>query len=284
MNQNTISRRADGATHRAFTLIELLMVISILAILGALTLSMIGGARYDANAARTEAQIRRIKQFIQSRLEDYSVRKLPFRPASPNRLWARNRILIEYIRAEMPCRLNQLAVYPSLHFTDDFAPAPAFATHFANADIGTMTSNVPALRTRMIRELGGASTANEQAECLFEILNSHNDYGSSGMDFIFRAEIGNTDADDNLEILDSWGDPLRFTLHIGDDALIRDPDDGPPTPYDPSFDPLGDPSFNPPSPPIPPAPPALPHDYDLLMATDGPLAVHIDIYSKNMPR
>lgn len=241
------TRRPSGrpSPRRAFTVIELLMVISILAILGALTLSLIGGARYDANAARTETQIRRIKTFIQERLEDYAVRMLPFRPQSPNKAWARNRILIEYVRTEMPCRLSQLATYPSAHFTNDFNTD---AVNFDPADIGSLTANVPSLRSRMVRELGGASPTNEQAECLYEILNSHNNYDSSGMEFIFRGEIGDKDNDGHLEILDAWGDPLEFTLHMHDHEGE-------------TLDNL---------------------DSDGAMNSEGPLGIHIDVTSVNI--
>lgn len=250
MRQWTCKRSISWPARRGFTLIELLMVITILAVLGGLALSMIGGARHEANAARTETQIRRIKQFIDARLEDYTVRMLPFRPASPNKQWARNRILIEYARTEMPCRLSQItgaASYPSAHFQSDFNTD---TVNFDMADIGTLNSNVPAMRTRMIRELiaaPAATTANEQAECLYEILNSHNDYGSSGLDFIFRGEIGDKDGDGHKEILDAWGDPMMFTLHMLDqEANTLD-------------------------------------DFDTSMNTDGPISIHVDVTSVNMP-
>jgi hypothetical protein len=106
-------------------------------------------------------------------------------------------------------------------------------------------------------DLADDNRIQDQAECLYEILNSHNDYSSSGMDFIFRSEIGDTDGDDHLEILDSWGDPLLFTLHMHDhegDTLDDYDDEG--TPSDPSDD---------------------------GMNTEGPLAIHVDVTSINIP-
>jgi hypothetical protein len=89
----------------------------------------------------------------------------------------------------------------------------------------------------------------DQAECLYEILNSHNDGERSGLDFIFHNEIGDTDNDGHKEILDAWGDPLQFTLHM----------------HDHEGDTLDTP------------------DADGAMNTEGPIAVHIDVTSVNMP-
>ncbi len=270
-----------------FTLIELLMVIAILAVLGGLALSMIGGARHDANAARTETQIRRITHFIEARLEDYAVRILPYRlqdysinvpPLSPltrqDIAKLRNRILIEYIRAEMPCRMTQVSPVP-VPPANNF-PSPQFVTEFGTIErpntppvpppiflvADEMQMNPPSLVKRMASKLDGALLGNvadladnnviqDQAECLFEILNSHNDYASSGMDFIFAAEIKDTDGDDHNEIVDAWGDPLRFTLHIRTDET-SDLDTSDMTLID-------------------------------YMNKEGPLAVHVDVTSVNMP-
>jgi prepilin-type N-terminal cleavage/methylation domain-containing protein len=236
---------------RGFTLVELLFVISILAILGALSLTLIGGARHDANEARTETQIRRIKQFIEARLEDYSVRVIPFRPSERNLPMIKNRTLIEYVRAEMPCRTYQLTTYPSAHYQNDFP-----------TDYVTLQGLSLSQRDRMVRKLTGAldGTEVDQAECLYEILNSHNDYARSGLDFIFQKEIGDTDNDGHFEILDAWGDPIRFTLHMHDHV-------------DPADDVNGDGEVN-----------LDDLDPDGAMNSEGPLAVHIDVTSIHLPQ
>ena len=275
-----------------FTLVELVMVIAIMAILGGLALSMIGGARHDANAARTETQIRRITHFIEARLEDYAVRILPYRLQEysiggvlltrQQIAELRNRILVEYIRAEMPCRLDPVNVdqvsdpmppalsasnFPSAQFIAEFGTPPTYEVDRANSVPvpprirlvdDEMKLAPPSLVKRMATKLNTASATNEQAECLFEILNSHNDYASSGMDFIFAAEIKDTDGDGHNEILDAWGDPLQFTLHVRtDEPTVLVPGLGLDT-MDPTL-----------------------IDY---MNKEGPLAVHFDVTSVNLPK
>jgi hypothetical protein len=169
-------------------------------------------------------------------------------------------VLIEYIRAEMPCRLDQVSDptppmnnFPSAHFVADFGaidrpnPRPPFIPPRILL-VDEMKNEPPALVLKMARELTGASTINEQAECLYEILNSQNSYASSGMDFIFAAEVGDTDNDGHLEILDSWGDPLLFTLHT----------------HDHETDTLDV------------------YDADGAMDKEGPMAVHVDVTSANI--
>ncbi len=285
-----IARSKILMPHRrnGFTLVELVMVIAIMAILGGLALSMIGGARHDANAARTETQIRRITHFIEARLEDYAVRILPYRlsqysspviPVTPfltrqQIAELRNRILIEYIRAEMPCRLSQVSApgtptnnFPSTQFVTDFGTPLLNVVDRANTlpvpprillIDDEMKLAPPSLVKRMATKLNAASASNEQAECLFEILNSHNDYASSGMDFIFAAEIKDTDGDGHNEILDAWGDPLQFTLHVRtDEPTVLVPGLGLDT-MDPTL-----------------------IDY---MNKEGPLSVHFDVTSVNLPK
>jgi hypothetical protein len=50
----------------------------------------------------------------------------------------------------------------------------------------------------------------EQSECLYLVLANMRDGDKSALDYFSAAEIGNTDDDAIPEILDGWGQPIRF--------------------------------------------------------------------------
>ncbi len=288
-------RNCTHAGSSGFTLVELLLVISILAILSGLSLSLIHGARYEANASRTETQIRRIMQFLQDRIREYQVRVLPYKlrgftnggmPLQPIEIARlRHRILIEYITSELPCDPSQIALIasspPYWNGTRGFVESPQF-----NADFGTymdssgtrlidvMRNQPPTLVKRMARKLGGtppaATTTDDtaSAECLYEILNSQNDYATSGLDALFPDEIGDTDGDKHNEVLDAWGDPLLFYVTLG--AVPR----GPGVPPSANL-------VNPNSPPVDLLNRSQPADI-LKADEEGPTAVRFYLKSKNL--
>jgi len=72
---------------RAFTLIELLIVIAIIGVLTAMSLTLLAGASNDAKISATQARISQITNILQLQMEDYEVRRLPIA----------NRVLQQYI-------------------------------------------------------------------------------------------------------------------------------------------------------------------------------------------
>lgn len=64
-------------SRRAFTLIELLMVIAIVGVLSSLTLAVMAAAQNDAKEAATRSRIRQIEAILAIELEDYEVRRIP---------------------------------------------------------------------------------------------------------------------------------------------------------------------------------------------------------------
>lgn len=119
-----------------FTVIELLMVISILGILSALALVALQGVRNDARVARTRSVISRVRDLLQEKLDAITARPMPFgferdfRDAPPNGLLSSaapnaiqrqhifKRTICEWVRAEMPTEQEYLGTtlvdYPSL--------------------------------------------------------------------------------------------------------------------------------------------------------------------------
>ena len=64
---------------KAFTLIELLFAVAILAVLSTLAVGIIGSAQEDARAAATQSRITNIENLLLLQMEDYEVRRLPIR-------------------------------------------------------------------------------------------------------------------------------------------------------------------------------------------------------------
>ena len=196
------NQKHNRSTRAGFTLIELLMVISIIAILASLGVAVIRSAENDARAARTETIITKINNVIQRRFENYETRTLPFRVDSTlgpdQQRMLRNQVLAEWIRGEMPTSGGNLA---------DFGNSGVFPT-----------PREPAMVKRLKRHFSNAdaiwAAENQDAECLYAILKNSWDGENRGTHFLTPQEIGDTDDDQALEVLDGWGDPIRFSITV----------------------------------------------------------------------
>ena len=64
--------------NQGFTLVELLLVVAIIAVLSTLAVGVMGSASNDAKAAATRSRVLLIGQVLQTQLEEYEVRRIPF--------------------------------------------------------------------------------------------------------------------------------------------------------------------------------------------------------------
>ena len=67
----------NSRLRRAFTLIELLIVIAIIGVLTAMSLTLLAGASNDAKISATQSRMSQITAILQLQMEDYEVRRLP---------------------------------------------------------------------------------------------------------------------------------------------------------------------------------------------------------------
>ena len=84
MTTTSVKPYAIRPRYNGFTLIELLFVIAIISVLATLAVGVLGSASNDARTASTRARVRIIEQIFQAQLEEYEVRRLPFRRAIVN--------------------------------------------------------------------------------------------------------------------------------------------------------------------------------------------------------
>lgn len=139
MNEQTKTTSVNSRRRSAFTLIELLFVIAIIAVLTSLAYGVMAEAQDDARVSATKSRIAQIESILQIVMEDFEVRRLPVRNVEllafidQNRIVTgsdqvprgvqlknlRRRIMLDLIKAEFPTAFldvatEQLVVNPDL--------------------------------------------------------------------------------------------------------------------------------------------------------------------------
>lgn len=200
----------------AFTLVELLVVMGVLAMMSSLVLVGLASAAEQARVARTRSQVQKIHELLMTRWEDYRYRRVEALESSDTTgLTSTQRVLLKHryrvdkirqlMRMEMPCHKEDVL----FDATDQVA----------NAGEESLARNAgaPALWRRYRRtvasrtgDIANWTTPYDDAECLYMILESIQDGETNGLDFFKPSEIGDLDGDGMPEILDGWGRPIRF--------------------------------------------------------------------------
>ena len=209
--------RLTNATRRiGFTVVELLIVISIMTLLAAMALTVIYGAHQKAKVSRTKSQIARINEYLQYRWDEYDVRILPYRVTTTDRETLRGvraDAILELIRAEMPHDFDYVGT------TGGQFPSTEFISYYNSlgAPWDTIDDQLAMRRPSVYRRYTATAPAswtdtNEQAECLYMILRSIMILDQSGVEHLHNDEVGDTDNDGMLEVLDAFGEPMEFSI------------------------------------------------------------------------
>lgn len=230
----------------SFTLVELMVAITIMGILAGMVLYTLAGAQRDASVARTQGTLKKINEIILYRWEEFRYRavkvnipddylsRIPLGPqlgqvpVSP-REGARLRLMIlrDTMRMELPDNYRDIEYSPSLYH------AAVFTSSGTPSVISPPISrNVPGEYNNLRRAFGlppvmtpytaavsagmtvaKASTDNpafDSAELLYQIVAASNYNGSNGLEYFRPTEIGDVDGDGFLEFIDAWGMPICF--------------------------------------------------------------------------
>ncbi len=174
-------------TRPGFTLVELLVTLTIISILAGLSLGALYASQENARKARTESTIAKISDLVAERWDSYRTRRLPSATSNNRQSNARNRLemLWQVMRAEMPD-----------HFSDiTFSPSTPVPLQLAYAARYNSISPAP-------------TGTHEQAECLFLWVTTN--IGIDDEVQFLSGEIGDTDNDGMPEFLDGWGNPITW--------------------------------------------------------------------------
>jgi prepilin-type N-terminal cleavage/methylation domain-containing protein len=204
-------------TPSAFTLVELLVTMTIISIVTGLALSGLAGARQRAKIDKTKSTIQKLHEIVMPQYESYLSRRVSGTTAAV-RLAAVRLLMVQ----EMPDQW--LDVYPSGALT-----LPSSAT--------APTRRYAAYKASLTSAVGTQWTANstkyEGAECLAMII-TRGGFDPDATEAFRTDEMGDIDNDGAPEFWDGWGRPIGFfrwaagfssTMQIQNATLNPDPFD-----------------------------------------------------------
>jgi prepilin-type N-terminal cleavage/methylation domain-containing protein len=196
------SRRDAG-----FTLVELLIVVTIIALVAGMMLFALAGARNSALEKKTRTTISRLNEALLARWMTYETRRIVWQdgqgpqglnsPSAAARM--RVKALRELMRMELPTQWSEVQTGPS---TGIAIPAANRAYRRRIAEARGKDGKPPSQSQNF------ADLAN--AECLYLILTTRMGEEESIRDSIKDSEIGDVDGDGLFEFLDGWGMPICF--------------------------------------------------------------------------
>jgi prepilin-type N-terminal cleavage/methylation domain-containing protein len=196
------SRRGAG-----FTLVELLIVVTIVALVAGMLIFALAGARNSALEKKTRATVQRLNEALLARWVTYETRRVIWQegqgpkpgssPADAARM--RLRSLRELMRMELPTQWSEVESAPT---TGIAVPAANRAYRRRIAEARGKDGKPP----KQSQNYGDLASA----ECLYMILTTRMGEEESVRDSIKDSEIGDVDGDGLFEFLDGWGMPICF--------------------------------------------------------------------------
>jgi type II secretory pathway pseudopilin PulG len=188
------------------TLVELLVVVTVIAILSSLTLSGLLVARGNAQTAKTSSTIRKLNEVILPYYEEYESRVPSLRTGDVTNLLSQpnGRSNLAELRRLALRRLMtmELPERPS-DVTASLAKTP-YTTKYAGASL----YEVPPVARRYNSIIAGKTANNGE---LLHLMVTRGPVADPDVIAHFRPdEVGDTDKDGLPEFIDGWGKPIQF--------------------------------------------------------------------------
>jgi prepilin-type N-terminal cleavage/methylation domain-containing protein len=225
----TPANEIRNARRRGFTLVELLVVITIIALLAAVTLGALAKTREVACLDATKATIDKLNMLVMRKYESYSTRRIPLNlPPMPCKKGGSPYGPVQYAMLRMQAIRDLMRMEMPERWCDIWNPSnKALAGPTGTWDSGwtaTLPSGqswvVPPLASPSLQQLYFAKLSNpaafgmktpvtdhQQAKCLYMwVMNAI----PEAKTMFAGSEIADVDGDGWKVFIDGWGNPIGF--------------------------------------------------------------------------
>ncbi len=210
---------------RGFSLVELLVAITIIMVLMALTGAAVSATRGSQKKQATQALIAKLDAIMQRQWESYSARHVSsermvntpgfaavagMSDRSAARAWYVRRNIIT---ADLPDRWSDVAYLANNTEYLNPAPTPPTPILFPQAHLtAAQRAYVGIWRSMSTSQQGNVGATYAGAECLFLIIMQGGVAACLECAELGGSDIGDKDGDGAPEFLDAWGNPIGFIL------------------------------------------------------------------------
>lgn len=202
---------------QAFTLVELLVTIVIIAILSSLTLSGLAVARQRGKVDKTKSTIRKLHEIVMPQYESYLTRRVQPPPALTGTIpYRKLKAIRALITQEMPDQ-----------WLDVFTPSTISLPYSAGGPViypATAPTRRYAALKASISGIPSSPTIYGSAECLFMVV-ARSGFAAEEFEFFRADEVTDINNNGAPEFADGWGRPIAFIRWpAGFQSIAQPPD------------------------------------------------------------
>lgn len=210
MRMKTLTRNAEYCAGNArlrkrcgFTLVELLTVITIIGMLGAISITTVRGAVQSARETQTRTTVAKIDNVLTGIYEKYQYRRVEIpnviggrKPNVMERAYMRVLTLRALLRCDMPCTRQELVATPFYYdgHPDNYVFTPLQEAYNREVTIALNNGAAPSL-------------PNINAELLYLVVMNADPEARA---VFSEREVADTDNNGLFEFVDGWGNPIRW--------------------------------------------------------------------------